>query len=143
MGAAVARIGADTAADVVMTDPTVAAMHASLHLQGGVWMLEDLGSDGGSWVDEDAVTAPHPLAPGSVIRLGTVELVFDPQDTWEASPATAVPTDAADPLGLSPARAPLFLSEGVQDRSGWLPWVLVAVVVLVAVAAILLSGGSR
>lgn len=143
VGTATARIGADAAADLVVADPTVAANHATLRLQGGVWLLEDHGADGGSWVDGHAVTAFHPVAPGSVIRLGTVELIFDPQDSWADSPAPAV--SAAEPMGASPQTAPalLFTIEPARSERGWLPWLLVGAVVLVAVAAIILSGGSR
>jgi predicted component of type VI protein secretion system len=143
VGAPAARIGADAVAEVVIVDPTVAAVHATLRLQGGVWMLEDLGSDGGSWVDGDAVAEPHPVAPGSVIRLGTVELVFEPQDRWTDSPAAADPPHAPADAAAPAAHPPLFMIDPAPTGSGWLPWVLVGGVVLVAIAAILLSGGSR
>jgi hypothetical protein len=127
----------------VIGDPTVAAIHATLRLDGGVWMLEDHATESGSWVDADPVGEPHVVAPGSMVRLGTVELVFDPQDLWEDSQAI---TDA----GPSPVRtdgrathAPMFMIEPAPTGAGWLPWVLVGGVVLLAVAAVLLAGGSR
>ncbi len=129
-----------------MTEPTVAAIHASIRLQGGVWMLEDLGSEGGTWVDDETAIEPLPVAPGSVIRLGTVELLFDPQDQWEDSPTgavPAVPVDVIDRAHTPGAHVPLFMIERASARPGWLPWLLVGAVVLMAVAAILLSGGSR
>lgn len=143
VGTATAQIGADPGGDVVISDPTVAARHATLRLSGGVWTLEDHGSDGGSWVDEVAVADPHPVAPGSVIRLGTVELVFDPQDSWADSPTTAVPGAQAEDADTRAAPALLFMIEPAPSERGWLPWLLVGAVVLVAIMAIILSGGSR
>lgn len=137
------RIGTDASAEVVIADPTVAALHATLRLQGGVWMLEDHGSDGGSWVDADAVAEPHPVAPGSLVRLGTVELIFDPQDVWDDSPAMATPMPSAEPAVVRAVHAPLFMIDRAPAGPGWLPWVLVGAVVLLAVAAVLLAGGSR
>jgi pSer/pThr/pTyr-binding forkhead associated (FHA) protein len=139
----VARIGADASAEVVIADPTVAGVHATLRLQGGVWMLEDHGSDGGSWVDADAVAEPHPVAPGSLVRLGMVELIFDPQDGWEDSPAIAAAPPSAEPTNARAVHAPLFMIDRAPAGPGWLPWMLVGAVVLLAVAAVLLAGGSR
>jgi pSer/pThr/pTyr-binding forkhead associated (FHA) protein len=136
-------MGSDASSDVVIADPTVAGLHATLRLQGGVWMLEDHASDGGSWVDADAVGESHPVAPGSVVRLGTVELVFDPQDDWADSPAIAVPIPTPEPSGVRTAQAPLFMIDRAPSGPGWLPWALVGAVVLLAVAAVLLAGGSR
>jgi pSer/pThr/pTyr-binding forkhead associated (FHA) protein len=141
--AAVARIGSDASTDVVIADPTVAGLHATLRLQGGVWMLEDHASDGGSWVDGDAVGESHPVAPGSVLRFGTVELVFDPQDDWADSPAMTLPLQTPAPAGERAFPAPLFMIDRAPAGSGWLPWAMVGAVVLLAVAAVLLAGGSR
>lgn len=124
----------------MIADPTVAGQHATLRLQGGVWMLEDHGSDSGSWVDADAVGEAHPVAPGSMVRLGTVELVFDPQDVWADSPNIAAPLPIPEPSGV---QSPLFMIDRTPAGPGWLPWALVGVVVLLAVAAVLLAGGSR
>lgn len=143
MEAVVAQVGSAPGADVVITDPTIAARHASLRLQGGVWMLEDLRSQGGSWVDEVAVTDPRPMAPGSLLRLGTVELIFDPQDAWGDSPPVAPLVERPEPAIVPAAPAPLFMIDRAPAGSGWLPWVLVGGVVLLAVAAVLLAGGSR
>jgi hypothetical protein len=37
----------------------------------------------------------------------------------------------------------MFMIEPAPTGAGWLPWVLVGGVVLLAVAAVLLAGGSR
>lgn len=138
-----ARIGADAVADVVLSAPTVAPVHAELRLEGGVWTLEDLGSAAGTWVDDAAVTEAHPVAPGSIVRLGDVELIFDPEDAWADSvPTTPVPAAPTEERIRQPA-APIFMIDEAPTGQGWLPWVLVGAVVILAIAAILLAGGSR
>lgn len=143
MGARVARIGSDRTSEVVLDDPTVAALHATLRLHGGVWMLESHAAGTGSSVDGESIDEPHVVAPGSIVRFGTVELVFDSQDVWAdsvASPDTLA--GAADAEGRA-VPAPIFMIAPTRAGAGWLPWALVGTVVLLAIAAVLLAGGSR
>lgn len=88
-----AAIGRVAGNDVVLDDPSVSARHARLRLAGGVWTLADLGSVNGSRVDGEPVQQALPLAPGSIVRLGGVELAFSPRDQWEDSPTEARPPE--------------------------------------------------
>lgn len=85
IGSVDSTIGRQVGNTVVIDDPSVAAVHARLRLAGGVWSLADGGSVQGSSVDGEAAVSTMPLAPGSLIRLGDVSLVFDPRDRWEDS----------------------------------------------------------
>jgi predicted component of type VI protein secretion system len=96
------RLGRDAANDVQLESPSVSMAHAELRLRGGVWSLTDLGSMNGSWVDGEPVYGALPVAPGSILRLGEVELAFSPKDRWEDSPSER----AAEPLVIEPASAP-------------------------------------
>jgi hypothetical protein len=87
-------IGRVAGNDVVLPDPSVSARHARLRLAGGVWTIADLGSINGSRVDGEPVQQAMPLAPGSMIRLGDVELAFAPRDRWEDSPVELPPKEA-------------------------------------------------
>src|SRR5690606_20221430 len=75
-----ARLGREAGNTAVLDAPSVSAMHAELRLRGGVWLVEDLGSVNGTWVDGEPVHGVLPVAPGSVLRFGDVELVFAPHD---------------------------------------------------------------
>ena len=55
-------------------------MHAKLQHRGGIWMLSDLGSTNGTFVDGELASGEVPLGPGATIRLGEVMLLFDPVD---------------------------------------------------------------
>ena len=87
-------IGRVAGNDVVLVDPSVSARHAGLRLFGGVWTIADLGSINGSRVDGEPVQQALPLAPGSIVRLGEVELAFAPRDHWEDSPVESPPREA-------------------------------------------------
>lgn len=63
--------------DVVISDASVSRLHAYVREEDG-WVVADAGSKNGSWL-EDAQLEPRretALRPGSVLRLGDVQLLF-------------------------------------------------------------------
>lgn len=120
--------------DVLVPDPSVSARHARLRLAEGIWWLSDLGSVGGSAVDGEPVGQQLPLGPGSIVRLGDTELIFSPQDRWEHSLAP-IPAAASAP---SPA---FVLPEG-PPRASWVPLLVGAAILLVALVGWLLARGG-
>ena len=76
----VANLGRADYNDVVIADPSVSTMHAKLQHRGGIWMLSDLGSTNGTFVDGELASGEVPLGPGATIRLGEVTMLFDPVD---------------------------------------------------------------
>jgi pSer/pThr/pTyr-binding forkhead associated (FHA) protein len=76
----VANIGRADYNDLVIPDESVSTTHAKLQRREGVWVLVDLDSTNGTFVDGDRVKGESPLAPGATIRFGDVSLVFEPTD---------------------------------------------------------------
>src|SRR5713101_856175 len=74
----VVNIGRADYNDLVVPDPSVSTSHAKLQRREGVWVLEDLDSTNGTFVDGEQVKGEAPLAPGATVRLGDVQLVFEP-----------------------------------------------------------------
>jgi pSer/pThr/pTyr-binding forkhead associated (FHA) protein len=74
----IANMGRADYNDVVIADPSVSTMHAKLQHRGGIWMLSDLGSTNGTFVDGELASGEVPLGPGAIIRLGEVALSFEP-----------------------------------------------------------------
>src|SRR5438270_2376460 len=66
--------------DIVLPDPSVSTSHAKLQRREGVWVLVDLDSTNGTFVDGERVRGEAPLAPGATVRLGDVQLLFEPTD---------------------------------------------------------------
>lgn len=76
----VLNIGRAEYNDLVIPDASVSTSHAKLQRREGVWMLVDLDSTNGTFVDGDKVTGEAPLAPGAMVRFGDVQVVFEPTD---------------------------------------------------------------
>jgi hypothetical protein len=63
---------------VVLLDSSVSRRHARLSVgPGNILQIEDLGSTNGTSINGERIDTgvPHPLAPGSTLRLGDIELV--------------------------------------------------------------------
>lgn len=68
-------IGRHPACEMVIEDQYVSRQHARLDRQGSVWMIVDLNSTSGTYVNRMRVTR-RPLRPGDQIRIGRTVLVF-------------------------------------------------------------------
>ena len=144
----VANIGRADYNDLVVPDASVSTMHAKLVRREGLWMIADLGSTNGSWVDEERVEDELPLSPGATIRLGEITMMFEPLD--DADAASRAGTRTTDRFDLppveavadapAPARRPVANGAGRRQTSApreprRLPVLLLAALVIVAVAA--------
>jgi pSer/pThr/pTyr-binding forkhead associated (FHA) protein len=76
----IANIGRADYNDLVLPDESVSTAHAKLQRREGVWVLVDLGSTNGTYVDGERIAADTPIAPGTLVRFGDVQLVFEPTD---------------------------------------------------------------
>ena len=61
---------------VHITDGTVSRHHAKLSLSSGHWILEDLGSGNGTYLNGVRMASPSPVKRGDQIRCGSTLLVF-------------------------------------------------------------------
>ena len=75
-----ANIGRADYNDLVIPDPSVSTSHAKLQRREGVWVLVDLDSTNGTFVDGERIKGEAPLAPGALVRFGDVQLLFEPRD---------------------------------------------------------------
>jgi DNA-binding winged helix-turn-helix (wHTH) protein len=69
-------LGRDDSADVVLPETTVSRRHARITCGDGGATLEDLGSQNGTWVNEQRASGPVPLTDGDRIRLGLALVVY-------------------------------------------------------------------
>lgn len=119
----VVNIGRADYNDIVLPDESVSTAHAKLQRREGVWVLVDLDSTNGTFVDGDPVKGESALAPGATVRFGDVSAVFEPTDdaagvakgggtrmievlTMSPPPAKASAPPAARPAPLAPPAAP-------------------------------------
>jgi pSer/pThr/pTyr-binding forkhead associated (FHA) protein len=76
----VVNIGRGEYNDVVIADPSVSTMHAKLQRREAIWILTDLGSTNGTFVEGERLTGEVPLSPGTTLRFGDVAALFEPLD---------------------------------------------------------------
>ena len=70
LGDAPLTIGRAPDSTLVLTDDYASSRHARLVPRDGQWLVEDMGSTNGTYVDRSKVTAPTPVGPGTPIRIG-------------------------------------------------------------------------
>ncbi|PTL81917.1 sigma 54-interacting transcriptional regulator [Vitiosangium sp. GDMCC 1.1324] len=89
----VLRIGKAPENDVVLDHPTVSRNHLLVRRQGDRFLVQDLGSTNGTFLDGAQVREAY-LRPGALIEAGDVRLRFSPQ----VAPVEIAPS-AEDRLG--------------------------------------------
>src|SRR5256714_3705073 len=98
--------------DIVLPDPSVSTSHAKLQRREGVWVLVDLDSTNGTFVEGERVQGEAPLGPGAMVRLGDVQLLFEPADERQGvlrgggTQVLRTPHSSAPPSSALPAPAP-------------------------------------
>jgi pSer/pThr/pTyr-binding forkhead associated (FHA) protein len=71
-------IGRDASNGVAINDAEVSRKHSRLSFQGGKYVLEDLGSTNGTFVNGQRLSGPVVLKPGDVVSLGEqIVLMYD------------------------------------------------------------------
>jgi pSer/pThr/pTyr-binding forkhead associated (FHA) protein len=76
----VVNIGRGDYNDIVIADASVSTMHAKLQRREAIWILTDLGSTNGTYVEGERLTGEAPLTPGTTLRFGDVIALFEPLD---------------------------------------------------------------
>lgn len=106
----VTLLGRDVTNDISLGDPEVSRQHARVTRTPGGYVLEDLGSTNGSFVNGERLVAPRVLASGDLIGLGeNVTLSFE-----GASPETAE-TVMGDAVQHGAAPTPEAMQEAIAQ----------------------------
>jgi hypothetical protein len=71
-----AVLGRGEQAEIRLEDPFASSRHARIVRQGGVMVLEDLGSTNGTFLNEEILGGPAPLHPGDRVRIGDSEFTY-------------------------------------------------------------------
>ncbi len=71
-----AVLGRGEQAEIRLEDPFASSRHARVLRQGGVMVLEDLGSTNGTYLNEEVLGGPTPLHPGDRVRIGDSEFTY-------------------------------------------------------------------
>ena len=132
-------IGRDAVHAVSINDAEVSRKHARLTFQGGKYVIEDLGSTNGTFVNGQRLVSPAVLKPGDVVSLGEqIVLMYEglsadagatmigrkgartavgaPAPQVPVAPAYSAPAPSpSTPVAAAPGRKnlPLFIAGGV------------------------------
>lgn len=99
-------IGRDSTNPVAINDAEVSRKHARLMFQGGKYVLEDLGSTNGTFVNGQRLAGPVVLKPGDVVSLGEQIVLMYDAIAADAGATVAVPRRAVQQSAPPPAYSP-------------------------------------
>jgi transcriptional regulator with PAS, ATPase and Fis domain len=102
----VPQSGGAAGGSLAIPDPTVSGAHARIQRASSgadLFIVQDLGSTNGTYVDGKRTTGPVPLRDGAVLFLGSQVLVFR---IASAAELEALQEDAASPFGPLPTCSP-------------------------------------
>ena len=107
-------IGRDLSNDIVINDPEVSRRHARVYLQGGNYVIEDLGSTNGTTVNGQRLMGPHVLRPGELVVLGEhVNLLFEASAPEEEATVVAPVVEQQPVAAARPAYTPAYAAPAV------------------------------
>lgn len=96
-------IGRDSTNGVAINDAEVSRKHARLNFQGGKYVLDDLGSTNGTFVNGQRLAGPVVLKSGDVVSLGEqIVLMYDAIQS-DGGATMAVPRKAVQQAAPPPA----------------------------------------
>lgn len=110
---ATATIGRSANNDIQIQEHHVSRQHAVINFREGVFMIQDLGSSNGTYVNDERIEDPYVLIAGDVIRLYVPELKFLPAD--EADRAQAEESGFFIPVTASDGQGSLIVTNGPQE----------------------------
>lgn len=74
LGTSPVTLGRAADCTLVLDDDYSSSHHSRLYPHEGTWVVEDLGSTNGTWIDRTRVTGPTVLAMGQPLRIGRTVL---------------------------------------------------------------------
>jgi pSer/pThr/pTyr-binding forkhead associated (FHA) protein len=86
---------------VLGEDDAVSRKHAAVTLIGGVWIIHDLGSRNGTWVNGSRVNGQRALHHSDTVNIGRARLVFRDSRSENVGPSTSPITERPS---LTPAQ---------------------------------------
>ncbi|MBI2913018.1 MAG: FHA domain-containing protein [Chloroflexi bacterium] len=95
-GHAVITIGRSAGNDVTLDYPAVSRNHARIFRADGGYVVEDVGSSNGTFLNGERVLPrePRPLRPGDTIRVGPIKFVFAPEALQQVDESRDLRLDA-------------------------------------------------
>ena len=107
---AVIRVGRVPEMDIVIDNVSVSRRQAEIQQDGDHWVVRDIGSSNGTFVNGERLTGDRPLNAGDEIAIGKYSLFFE--RALSEAPASGAPT--ALPAAAPPRRSPAARSDATM-----------------------------
>ncbi|MBN1963923.1 MAG: FHA domain-containing protein [Anaerolineae bacterium] len=114
MEGATASIGRSPSNDICIPERHVSRRHAVISYRDGIFIISDLGSANGTYVNNQKLTDPFPLASGDAIRLFVPELEFSAVVTAEEQETATRKGTLIVPVAAG-GRPTLVVTSGPQE----------------------------
>jgi pSer/pThr/pTyr-binding forkhead associated (FHA) protein len=138
-------IGRSQECDQVIDLPMVSSRHARIFRSGDRFLIEDLGSANGTFVNGNRIAGPVMVAAGDMIGLGSSRFVLDTGSVSQESPALAassvMPTEPV--TQVAPDQVPALSKSNESSEIASIlshPWPLAALLIQSPVLAFLIVG---
>ncbi len=119
-------VGREDGADIVIDNPSVSRRHAEFRKEGDGWVVVDLGSSNGTFLNGIRLEGPQPVVAGDEVGLGKFSIVFEKEVGEVAPPATKarIPTLGAHEgtMHIKPQEVQELLKDGERKRRAQLAW---------------------
>ena len=120
------RIGRDAGMDITIDNPGVSRAQAELRREGNGWVVADLGSSNGTFLNGKRITAPVALKAGDEIGIGKFSILFEKTLPVAPAPAQGSRPDAAGgqegTMHLKAHEVSQLLSEASRKRRAHIEW---------------------
>ena len=110
---ATASVGRSSANDIRIPEQHVSRQHCVVRYRDGVFMIHDLKSSNGTFVNDQRIAEPYPLFAGDVIRLYVPQMTFLAASTADLQ--TAQDTGRLIVASESAAQGSLIITNGPQE----------------------------
>ncbi len=110
---ATASIGRSSANDIRIAEQHVSRQHCVVRYRDGVFMIHDLKSSNGTFVNDELIAEPYPLFAGDIIRLYVPQLTFMAATTGDLEMAEE--TGRLIVASLAEGDGSLIITNGPQE----------------------------
>lgn len=114
-------IGRDSTNGVAINDSEVSRKHARMMFQGGKFVLEDLGSTNGTFVNGQRLAGPVVLKAGDVVSLGEQIVLMYDAIAADAGATVAMSRKAVQASAPAPSYAPPPQSPAYSAQPAYAP----------------------
>ena len=120
------RVGREEEMDIVIDNPSVSRRQAAFRMEGGGWVVEDLGSSNGTFLHGAKIEGPTAVAEGDEVGFGKFSIVFGkvvgdaPVAAATRSAAVSPPADGT--MHIQGHEVQALLKDAERKRRSHLTW---------------------